>query len=231
MKTQTDANQTNTSATQHIIIFGGTFSPTHETHVRVAREVCDRLHPTTLFFLPNKSPVLDKNATATPEHRLAMLDLAIAPSVADGYPFMVDRREIDRQTDSYMYLTIEEVRRQYPDAIISLLIGKDSYDNFHRWRNYETIQKGCNLIVVDRLGLESLSGLATCDESNPIQTLSGGVFHCATSEVSDCSSSHIRECLERGENPGPNFLSEAVFDYIQEHQLYDFPSRSCCNIM
>ena len=209
-------NKKNT-LTEHIIVFGGTFSPVHADHIRLAREVCDKLHPTLFLFLPNKSPVLEKHETAKATDRINMLGLAIAPW-ADTYPFQVDRREVDRQSPSYMYITMTELRKQHPEATISLLIGMDSYLSFARWKNPESILASCNLIVVER------PGYVCPDEwveypTSPAR--SGAVYHCRTRLCEqDLSSTQLRQCLSTGIDPG-EVLPAGVCEYIRDHHLYN----------
>lgn len=202
---------------EHLVIYGGTFSPVHADHIRLARELSDLLHPSIFLFLPNKAPVLDKVETATAVHRVNMLTIAIAPWI-DTYPFQIDTREIDRPSRSYMYLTLDELRKQYPDAMISLVMGMDSYLSFPRWKHPERIQAHCNLVVVDRPGYARPSGLIEYDAATV--SAYGGVYLCETSLCQqDVSSTLLRQGLKAGINPKET-LPSGIWSYIHEHGLY-----------
>ena len=220
--------QTIIKTPQHIAVFGGTFCPIHRGHLEVALFLQKQLNFGLFLFLPNKAPVLDKEATALYVHRLAMLRLALAP-----YPnFKIDRREIDRPTPSFMVDTLASLRQELGDGVaISLIIGIDSFQQLHRWHDWQTLFTLCNLIVMDRPGYES-SILPNLINARLIQgeiheikdplilatTSRGGFYRCNAGRY-DISSTTIRALIQRGDDATP-FLPAAVSTYIKEKKLF-----------
>ena len=213
---------------QHIALFGGTFCPIHLGHLQVALFLQKQFCFDEFIFLPNKAPVLDKTATALLSHRMAMLKLALAP-----YPaFKIDRRELERETPSFMVDTLVSFRGELADEVaISLIIGSDSFQQFHRWHDWQTILTLCNLIVVDRKGQAAASlpkPLNAClisgklheiRDPKALSTASRGGFYRCNAEADEISSTEIRDLIQKGRDAGL-FLPAVVWNYIKTQQLF-----------
>lgn len=221
-------HENTTSAPKHIALFGGTFCPIHNGHIGVALFLQDYFHFDAFLFLPNKAPILDKTATASVEQRLAMLELALAP-----YPFFtIDKREANRATPSFMIDTLKSLRAELGnDIAISLIIGMDSFQQIHRWHDWEKIFTLCNLIVLDRPGAEEIHLseplrnllIANCihqitDPKDLSSTQRGGFYRC-NAGIYPISSTMICGLIQSGGDAGP-FLPPAVLKYIQEKSLF-----------
>jgi nicotinate-nucleotide adenylyltransferase len=114
-------------------IFGGTFDPIHFGHLRTAFELWQALKLAQVRFLPTGDPPHRDAPLTTPELRLQMVSAAIAGISA----FVVDDREMRRTGVSYSVDTLAELRRDFPDRSICLLLGMDAFlglPNWHRWR-------------------------------------------------------------------------------------------------
>ena len=85
-------------------IFGGTFDPIHIAHLAVAEEAAEALGLERVLFVPaGEPPHKPDRAITAGEHRLAMVELAIAGNAR----FAVDRLELDRPGPSYTVDTLE----------------------------------------------------------------------------------------------------------------------------
>src|SRR5205807_1734023 len=88
--------------------------------------------------LPPGSPPHRAQLYASPERRLQMVRAA----VADQPSFVVDDREVRRSGVSYSVDTLTELRPEYPQASLCLLLGMDAFlglPNWHRWRELLTL--------------------------------------------------------------------------------------------
>ena len=114
-------------------IFGGTFDPIHYGHLRTAFELAEAVRLAEVRFLPTGNPPHRDPAQASAEERLAMVRAAVA-----GQPgFTVDDRETRRGGLSYSVDTLGELRGEFPQRSICLLLGMDAFlglPNWHRWR-------------------------------------------------------------------------------------------------
>ncbi len=99
-------------------------------------------------FLPTGNPPHRDQTQASAEQRLALVRAA----VADEPGFTVDDRETRRGGLSYSVDTLAELRAEYPQRSICLLLGMDAFlglPNWHRWRE---ILELAHVIVAHRPG-------------------------------------------------------------------------------
>lgn len=177
-----------TQVTKNIIgILGGTFDPVHFGHLRIALEAYEKYHLKQVRFMPCKLPVHKKAPIVSSQHRIAMLELAIK-SQKD---FILDTREITRNTPSYMIETLSDLKTEMPDQQFGLILGSTELTSFTKWRHWQEILKLAQLIVLPR-------DIAT---ALPI------------------SSTAIRKILQKNKNPR-YLLPDSVLDYIVYHKLY-----------
>src|SRR5215207_7114371 len=84
-------------------LFGGSFDPVHHGHLIVARVAAETLGLAEVRFVPaREQPFKQGRHAVSAEHRLAMLQLAVA-----GEPgFSVERAELERPGPSYSVDTL-----------------------------------------------------------------------------------------------------------------------------
>ena len=119
---------------QPIGIFGGTFDPIHFGHLRPAFELSQALKLAEVRFLPAGNPPHRQATLASAEVRLAMVKAAVAGEKR----FVVDDREVRRVGASYSVDTLTELRAEFPDRSLCLMLGMDAFlglPNWHRWRD------------------------------------------------------------------------------------------------
>ncbi len=214
---------------KHLALFGGTFSPIHQGHINMARALQEHFQFDQFIFLPNKAPVIDKLATASSSDRLKMLQLALAP-----YPlFKIDERELHRKTPSFMIETLLSLHKELGNSLtkITLIIGMDSFLQFHRWHDWKTLFTLCNLIVLKRpkcridlpapLREELAKGSihAITDEKELTQTCGG--FYYFDAGAYNFSSTTLRELIAAGQDVS-NFIPPSVLDYIKDNALFGY---------
>lgn len=114
-------------------LFGGTFDPIHNGHLRTAFELWQALRLAQVRFLPTGNPPHREAPLAAPELRLEMVRAAAEGNSA----FVVDDREMRRSGVSYSVDTLLDLRRDFPERSLCLLLGMDAFlgmPNWHRWR-------------------------------------------------------------------------------------------------
>src|SRR5687768_8802219 len=104
---------------QPIGLLGGTFDPIHCGHLRTAFELWEALGLAEVRFMPTGSPPHRDHTNASAEHRLAMVQAAVAGQPA----FSVDDREVRRMGLSYSVDTLTELRAENPNRSLCLLLG------------------------------------------------------------------------------------------------------------
>ena len=115
---------------RRIGLFGGTFDPVHNGHLRVALELKQRLALDEMRLLPCHRPPHRATPDRSSSDRLAMLELA----VADCPQLQVDARELDRSTPSYSVETLEQLRAELGAHVaLCWCVGLDSLASFDSW--------------------------------------------------------------------------------------------------
>lgn len=129
-------------------IFGGMFDPVHFGHLRPALETKELAGLDEVRFLPCARPPHRDAPSAPADQRVDLLELA----VADVPGFRVDTRELERSGLSYTVDTLQDFRRELPDATLVLMVGEDAFAGFDRWHRWQDIFELSHVIVMRRPG-------------------------------------------------------------------------------
>jgi nicotinate-nucleotide adenylyltransferase len=193
-----------------VAIFGGTFDPVHNGHLIMAEEALYRLSLSRLVFLPTHRPAHKRaRSLASMEDRVAMLKIAIR-----GNPrFQVSRMEAERAGLSFTADTLEAMAKR-ESAEIFFLMGQDSMEEFHTWRDPDRIARLARLVVIPR-GERDLPSLGPGLRRRVI------FLHPPRIGI---SSTEIRRRLRRG-MPVRYWLPDAVIEHIRSHELYGIRRR------
>lgn len=185
---------------EKIVIFGGSFDPIHNGHLRIARAASLLLNA-DVVFVPAKDPRW-KVPEATAEDRLQMLKVALEEDGSGA--FSIDQCELKREGDvTYSIDTVRYFHQQYPDRKLALLVGADEVNKFDQWQDSEEIASLADIVYVPRPDV-------------PISQESLAKFHIARLAYSGSglvSSTDIRN-LKSVDAP------LKVFDYIETKGLY-----------
>jgi len=126
-------------------LFGGTFDPPHLGHLILASEAQAQLELDRLLWILTPEPPHKQDQFITsPEHRLAMVELAIK----DNPAFELSRIELDRPGPHYTLDTIKLIAEQNPNADIVPIIGGDSLRDLPTWHEPQKLVYACHWIGV-----------------------------------------------------------------------------------
>jgi len=193
--------------TAPIGIFGGTFDPVHNAHLRIARLALEKLGLARLLWIPTGAPRYRPAPVASAEHRLAMLELALASEPRCA----IDTRELQPQASGFTVDTLTALQAELgPEAPLVLLMGSDQYDKlagWHRWRE---------LFGLARIAVVARPGWAP--EASAEVRSAGPVLRVEMAPL-DISSTEIRARIARGEDVS-GMLPPPVLEYISTHRLY-----------
>lgn len=207
-------------------LLGGTFDPIHVGHLRPAIALLERLNLSEVRLLPNYIPPHKATPDSSPEHRLAMAQLAAAGTCG----LVVDGRELKRSRPSYTLDTLKELRLELPTTPLCFLMGMDSLCQLDKWYGWQQLLDYAHLVVSHRPGWlpdfnDTIKALvethATTDASQLSRQLHGCIYLFDSPQL-DISSTHIRDCIKDGNNP-QYLLPEPVLNYIRDKGLYQLP--------
>lgn len=201
------------STTKRIAIYGGTFNPPHMGHVTAAMGVQKELQMDKLIIMPAwLSPGKEqREGDPLPEERLEMCRLSF-----QSVPCCeVSDIEIKRAEKSYTADTIEELRRMYPDAEMTLIVGSDMLAHLPKWAKVETIFRECSLAVLVRpdVKVEDVRNRAA-----ELELLSGTSFRVLEHKALGVSSTLAKEKLY--DPDGEEWMEQATLEYIRSRGLY-----------
>jgi len=207
-------------------IFGGTFDPIHHGHLRLAQEAVEHLGLARVMWIPAGQPPHREAPQVAAAHRLAMVRLA----VADNTDFAVDDAEVLSREPSYTVHTLERLRRQLgASQPLVLLTGADAFAGLPTWHRWQDILELAHVAVVYRPGF-SIDPAALpaalakqfqqrrCGPADLQLKPAGGIASFPMTPLA-IAATQIRQLLAAGRSPR-YLLPEAVFAYIQTHQLY-----------
>ncbi len=181
----------------------GTFDPPHFGHLVLALEAYYRFDLGNVIFVPSRFPPHKPGFKVTPFHRrfeMTKIALQGSPelSVADLEP---------HDKPSWTVNLLENLSDEGHD--ICFIMGMDSLEELHTWKNPERISEKAKLIVGTRPGYE-ISSVAPIIRSM-IETFPvPGLF---------ISSSDLRDRFARGLNTR-YLVPDSIRKYIEENKLY-----------
>lgn len=194
-------------------ILGGTFDPVHYGHLLMAETCREQLQLSEVRLMPAGSPPHKPDRKITDGHaRADMLALAVS-----GYPeFVIDRRELRRKGPSFTVDTLREIKEQFPEAEIFLIIGADSLKDLASWREPETIMQLATVVAVNRPGQPQLTKQQAAEwvgeafaENIKLLSMPG----------TDLSATELRQRIKDGKEL--RFMTpKAVEAFIKQHSIY-----------
>lgn len=183
-------------------LFGGTFDPIHNAHLKIAREAAAQFALDRVWFIPASRPPHKSGVTRTPyEHRYRMVELACA-----GEPLFEASRLEEGTQNSYSIETIERVHTLLgASEQLFFLIGADAFAEIGTWHRWRDVIASVEFIVVSRP-----ARVYTVPAGARVDRLEGVDLA--------VSSSAIRHKLAEGDDRIE--VPPAVLAYIREHGLY-----------
>ncbi|GFZ95572.1 nicotinate-nucleotide adenylyltransferase [Dyella caseinilytica] len=133
-----------------LAIFGGTFDPIHIGHLSVAWEAAELLDA-EVRLMPASVPPHRLPPTASAEQRVAMLRAALRGQSR----LTLDTRELDRSGPSYTIDTLHELRKEFGDRPLVLLLGADAFAGLRSWQRWRELFDVTHIGVINRPGVDT----------------------------------------------------------------------------
>jgi nicotinate-nucleotide adenylyltransferase len=189
-----------------VAIYGGSFDPIHNGHLAVAEAARERFQLDEVMIVPTAHPPHRADAVASYQDRYNMVELALEGRRSIHPSKLEEPGSADKH---YTIETLRRLRRMLPHDELFVIIGVDSYNNLHTWREPQALALEAELIVVSRPGSEPDAKLR----------LPASRVHFITDIQQAVSASQIRAAVRAGESL-EKFVPKAVADYIRTHHLY-----------
>ncbi len=191
-------------------LYGGTFDPLHNGHIKVAQAAKNHLQLDRIIFIPAGDPPHKTGKKITDKaHRLAMTEL-----VAERVGAFVSDWELNQTEKSYSVKTVQHFKELYPEDEIFFIIGADSFRDLPSWWHYRELMELCNFVVVSRPDVDKSTFLSrfSGDETPPRVFFLDNI-------LMDISSTQIRKMVAEGEDVS-RLVPIYIAEYIQANGLY-----------
>lgn len=200
--------------TKRIGIMGGTFDPIHVGHLILGETAYEQFHLDKVLFMPAGNPPHKKNrkGRASDLQRAKMVELAIASNPH----FELSLVEMNEDSYTYTYRTLERLNREYPDTLFYFILGADSLFDFELWKEPQRICDSCTVVVATR------NHTSTSLLDQEIQRLSqkyNGEFRKLDSLNIDVSSGLLRSWIVENRTI-KYYVTDEVISYIEKNHIY-----------
>jgi nicotinate-nucleotide adenylyltransferase len=210
-------------------IFGGTFNPIHNGHLRAARLVLKKFSLDRILFIPSFIPPHKESGDIAPAlDRLKMVELA----VRGRSRFVASGLEIQAKGKSYSILTLNRIKNLYPGAWVFFILGVDAFLEIETWREWQRVLDQCFFIVVTRPGyrlreVTKALGAAYRRRFRPVsrfekireQWFAQPRIFLLPIDAADISSTEVRRRVREGRSLR-GCVPAAVEAYVRKRRLY-----------
>jgi nicotinate-nucleotide adenylyltransferase len=195
-------------------VFGGTFDPVHNAHLFVAESarIMERLD--RVLFVPTNNQHYREKPQADAAHRCAMILGAIESNAA----FELDDTDLRENASGYTADLLPRLRRKYPSARLTFIIGADSLVNTN-WVRFDEV-----LGALERFAIAPRPGVGGDALARVIAAVPSALRDRVTTlnlpEIPE-SASLVRTLIAQ-QRSIRYLVPEPVWKYIVVHRLYGY---------
>lgn len=182
----------------HIGLYFGSFNPIHIGHLIIANHVIQYTEVDKVWFVVSPhNPLKESHSLLNEYHRLHLVNLAIE----DNPKFRGSNVEFQLPKPSFTIDTLTYLSEKFPLERFSVIMGSDSFQNIHRWKNYEMLLARYAIIVYNRPG-------------HPVKETYGADLNLLDTPLLDISSTFIRTQVKNKKS-----IKYLVPPTVEEHIL------------
>ena len=177
-------------------VYMGSFNPPHKGHIKVVNYLLDNKYVDKILIIPTLS-YWNKTDLVNIDDRINMLKF-----------YENDLIKVDTINNKYIYTyqLVNELKKEYPNDELLLIIGADNIIQFNKWKNYRKLLKN-KIIVMNRDNI---------DINKYIEKLNKDSFIVISNyPFIKVSSSQLRE------NLNSRYIDKEILNYIKKHHLYE----------
>lgn len=184
-------------------LYFGSFNPIHNGHLIIANHIAENCGVDKVWFVVSpQNPLKESKSLLNEYHRLHLVNLAIK----DNPKLSASDIEFRLPKPSYTIDTLTYLQEQFPKNSFSVIMGSDSFQNIHRWKNFELLLKNYPVIIYDRPAFQ-------------IKESYGAQLEIVKAPMLDISSTYLREQIKNKKSI--RYLTpDEVCAYISENTYY-----------
>ena len=197
-------------------VYGGSFNPPHLGHILAAQACKAQLGLDRVLVIPAGMPPHKQLSSGSPtaDERLELTRLAFS-----GMPgFTVLDLELRREGKSYTVDTLRELKAEYPQDTLYLMMGTDMFLAFQEWYCPAEIADLAQLVCFSRYDSDEKNRQTLEQQANTLEQLYGKRPILLHNDCFEISSTEARRLLFFG--LAEPYLQEPVLTKITECGLY-----------
>lgn len=164
-------------------LYFGSFNPVHAGHLIIASHILNETDIDKLWFIVSPQNPHKPENLLNEYHRLHLVKLATEGDVR----IKASDIEFNLPRPSYTVDTLAYLSEKYPDHEFSIIMGSDSLQNLHKWKNYEVITNNYRILVYNRADAEVIE--------SPYSNVT-----ILKAPLLNISATHIRKCIQEGKS-------------------------------
>ena len=201
---------------EKIGIFGGTFDPIHNLHIKIAKTSKEALGLDKIIMVPTGNPPhKDKFKVASFNDRFNMVRLAIED--LDGF-CVSDIENKSKLKKSYTSDTLDAFAMHYEADEIYFIVGSDSLFDIESWKNPSNIFSKAKIVVFFRPNVSTMKEFL--NQKLYLEKKYNVKIEFISKLAENLSSTEIRDDFKKGRLSIEN-IDPKVKEYIEEHRLYE----------
>ncbi|MEP6844403.1 MAG: nicotinate (nicotinamide) nucleotide adenylyltransferase [Panacibacter sp.] len=128
-------------------LYFGSFNPIHIGHLIIANHILNFTDIKKVWFVVSpQNPLKPSNSLLNEYQRLQLVRLA----VEDNVSLVASNVEFKLPRPSFTIDTITYLKEKYQNREFSIIMGSDSLQNIHNWKNYEQLISNNKIFIYKR---------------------------------------------------------------------------------
>jgi len=165
-------------------LFFGSFNPIHVGHLIITNHILNESDLDRIWMVVSPhNPLKAEHSLLNEYHRLHLVQLA----TEDDNRIKASDIEFSLPRPSYTCDTLIHLQEKYPEHEFVVIMGGDSFQNIHRWKNFSFITKHFPIYVYNRTG-------------HSIEETHGADLHVLDAPLLPISATQIRELVREGKS-------------------------------
>ena len=133
-------------------LYFGSFNPVHAGHLIIVNHILNNSDLEKVWLVVSPQNPFKVNHSLLNEYdRLHLLKLA----TEDDLRVKISDIEFGLPKPSYTSVTLAHLAEKYPEHEFSIIMGGDSFQNLHKWKNFEAIIHNYSIYVYPRPGFKT----------------------------------------------------------------------------
>ncbi len=184
-------------------LYFGSFNPVHNGHLIIASHVANFTDIQQVWLVVSpQNPHKSSSSLLNEYHRLHLIRTAIEGE----NNLRVSNIEFGLPKPSYTADTLTYLREKYPQHEFCIIMGSDSFENLHKWKNFKHIIRSTKIYIYLR-------------PDYPVSNTINANVEIVNAPLIEISSTRIRELIKNGKS-FRYLVPDAVRDEIVNNSYY-----------